>query len=239
MDSAGRSKAPASVLVVAAHPDDADAGCGGTLAGWTTAGARATIAVLTDGALGSHDTSLGADDLRARRRVEQEKAAATLGVHEVLFMDRPDGFLQRGDPEVVQTAALIRELRPSLVIGHDPWLAYELHPDHRAAGRIVCDAVIRAREPRLDVGGAPAWRPDELWLFWPEEPNHYENIADTLKVKAVALSCHHSQYASSFGLDPDDPSSASKLSEMVTTWARDAAPQSPHTYVEAFHRTRV
>lgn len=203
------SAVPASALAVVAHPDDCEFGCGGTLARWSARGATLTLVVLTDGSKGSHDTTLGDDELRDRREAEQCAAAAVLGIAHVRFLRAIDGELA-ATPELRLTlAAAIRELRPETVLTHDPWGTYDLHPDHAVAGRLVVAALYEAREPRaareLAARDLPPWRPRELYLFRAAAPDHVEEVGDTFAQKLQALLCHRSQYATSLGLDPDAP----------------------------------
>jgi LmbE family N-acetylglucosaminyl deacetylase len=198
---------PASALVVVAHADDCELSCGGTVAKWTRAGTPVTLVVLTDGSKGSHDPDVPDAELRERREREQEAAARLLGVAEVAFWRQVDGEL-REDPALVERlAATIREERPEVVITHDPWRLYEIHPDHVAAGRLVVAAAVVAREPRaarqIAARGLPPWRPRALLLFEPQETNHVEDIGDTFEAKLEAVLCHESQYSTSFGIRED------------------------------------
>jgi LmbE family N-acetylglucosaminyl deacetylase len=195
---------PAAALVIVAHPDDAELGCGGTLAGWAEAGARVTLVVLTDGSKGSHDADVPDTELRDRREAEQRAAAAVLGVADVRFLRQIDGELAEDPALVLVLAAVLRETRPQVVIAHDPWRRYELHPDHLAAGRLVPAALFAAREPRaarsLTARGLAPWRPQALLLFAAQEPDHVQDVTATFDRKVEAVLCHRSQYASSFGI---------------------------------------
>src|SRR5690348_9707158 len=82
------------VLVVAAHPDDADIGCGGTMARLSAEGRRVVVTVVTDGSEGGEDPSVPDEELRDLREAEQRAALAELGVTEVHFLRYPDGRLE-------------------------------------------------------------------------------------------------------------------------------------------------
>ncbi|MBV9819011.1 MAG: PIG-L family deacetylase [Solirubrobacterales bacterium] len=197
--------APAAALVVAAHADDCEFGCGATVAGWADAGAALTLIVVTDGSMGSHDPELSDAALRDRREVEARAGARVLGIGELRFLRRRDGELTE-DPELVrELAAAIRELRPEVVITHDPWRLYDLHPDHAIVGRLVVGALFAAREPRaareLAARGLDPWRPRELLLFGAEEPDRLVAVADTVERKLAALLCHESQFQTSFAIE--------------------------------------
>lgn len=203
---------PASALAVGAHPDDVEFGCGATLAKWAAAGCRIHHLVLTDGSKGSWDApDDGAGDLVSTRRAEQRQAAQRLGGGEVDFLDFVDGELESGRAQLLEVCRVLRRVRPQVVLGHDPWRRYRIHPDHRHAGWLVVDAVAAAREPRFEPELGPAHRPDALLLWEADEPNHVEEIGASLEVKVAALLAHESQYRSTFGIDDTDGGTAPEV----------------------------
>lgn len=186
---------PAVALAIGAHPDDIEFGCGATLAKWARAGATIHHLVLTDGAKGSWDS--GRDEARfiALRQEEQRRAATILGGGSVEFLGRIDGELVNGPGEQRDVARCIRVVRPQVILAHDPWRRYRLHPDHRHAGFIATDAIVAARDPHFfpDQRLSPH-RPDALLLWEADEPNHVEDVAVTVEVKIDALLAHESQH---------------------------------------------
>jgi LmbE family N-acetylglucosaminyl deacetylase len=204
---------PSSVLAIGAHPDDIEFGCGGTLAKWAAAGCRLHHLVLTDGSKGSWDPGADLAALVSTRQRESEVAADVIdgrrgapdpNRHRVLFLGRVDGELVNGVGERRDIARIIRTLRPSVVIGHDPWRRYRLHPDHRAAGFCTLDAVVAARDPHFfGELGLPPHRPEALLLFEADQPNHVEDVHGFDGVKIDALLCHSSQGETTMGIVPD------------------------------------
>lgn len=200
---------PASALVIAAHPDDAEFGCGGTLASWTRRGCTVHHLVLTDGSKGTWDPDVDQAALITRRRSEQHAAARALGATgEVVFLDRVDGELTTDRGTVAAVSEVIRRLRPAAVLGHDPWRRYRLHPDHEAAGRLAVEGIVAARDPFFFPeqlqGRLGPHRPDALLLFEPDVVNHLEVITeDDLASKLAALEAHESQLETThfYGLD--------------------------------------
>jgi len=131
----------------AAHPDDAEFQAGATLAKWAAAGCRVTHLVLTDGSKGTWDPDQDPAALVAARHDEQRAAATVLGAEDPIFVDLIDGELVSGIVERGRVAEVIRRVRPDVVLGHDPWTRYRLHPDHHAAGRLCVEGVVAARDP--------------------------------------------------------------------------------------------
>ena len=126
---------PARVLVVAAHPDDIEFGAGATLARWASAGCEVSFAICTDGSKGTWDPDVDVATLVATRQTEAQAAAKALGATgEVVHLGRIDGELVDDRETESDLARWIRTLRPDVLLGHDPWKRYRLHPDHRAAG---------------------------------------------------------------------------------------------------------
>jgi LmbE family N-acetylglucosaminyl deacetylase len=208
---------PSSALAIGAHPDDIEFGCGATLAKWADAGCRVHHLVLTDGSKGSWDPDEDLAALVAARVVECRAAAAVIdgaasgpsSDDRVLFLGRVDGELSNGEEERREVARVIRSLRPAVVLAHDPWRRYRLHPDHRNAGFLSLDALVAARDPHFfpDIGPAPH-RPTSLLLWEADLPNHVENAAGFEAAKIDALLCHTSQQVTTMGIDSgrqDDP----------------------------------
>jgi LmbE family N-acetylglucosaminyl deacetylase len=231
---------PAAALVVAAHPDDCDMACGGTVAKWAAAGARVHLVVLTDGSKGSHD-GVPAAELAAARETEQRRAGEALGLAGVAFLRHPDGELAHGPSTIAQVAEAIRTHAPEIVLSHDPWRPYEQHPDHRAAGMIAVDAVYRAGEPafypELTERGLGRAKPTELWLWRPLEVDHVEPLSDAdFAAKWAAVRCHESQYASSFKLAPGESPDGSRFATGFAQHFAEIGARAEAPYGEEFHR---
>jgi len=194
---------PPSALAVGAHPDDIEFGCGATLAKWAAAGCEVHHLVCTDGSKGSWDPAEDLAELVAARRDEQRAAARALGATgEVTFLGWTDGELEAGLRQRWELAYHIRRMRPAVVLGHDPWRRYRLHPDHRAAGFLLTDAVVAARDPHFfpEQGVAPH-RPSTLLLWEADEPDHVEDAGPGAGAQLAALLAHRSQLRSTMDID--------------------------------------
>jgi LmbE family N-acetylglucosaminyl deacetylase len=205
---------PARALAIAAHPDDVEFGCGATLARWAAAGCAIHHLVCTDGSKGTWDAEADIAALVATRQAEQRDASRALGgAGDVVFLGWPDGELDSGLRQRWQVAYWIRRLRPDVVLGHDPWKRYRLHPDHRHAGFLTVDAVVAARDPHFfPEQSLPHHRPSALLLFEADEPDHVETADEAaVERKLAALEAHRSQFRSTMHVDADDPSAGEQL----------------------------
>ncbi len=191
---------PRSALAIGAHPDDVEFGCGGLLAKWAADGCIVHHLVCTDGSKGTWDPDVDVAALATRRQVEQREAARRLAgsnAGEVRFLERVDGELDSDLTTRGEVARIIRELQPEVVLGHDPWKRYRLHPDHRHAGLLACEAIVAARDPHFFRDhGLAHHRPDALILWEADAPDHAEDVTEFVDAKVDALLAHESQFES-------------------------------------------
>lgn len=229
---------PVRALAIGAHPDDVEFGAGATLARWSDAGTEVVLLVLTDGSKGTWETTDRSALVRTRAD-EQRAAAEILGIHTVELLGEVDGELESGREQRALVAAAIRRHRPEVLLGHDPWKRYRLHPDHRHAGTLTVEGLVAARDStfhpeQIEPGGLAAHRPDTLLLFEPDAPNHSEPAtAEMLARKTAALLAHRSQWRSTMGIDADPDAEIAAFEQQVRSVALDAGGGSP---AEEFHR---
>jgi LmbE family N-acetylglucosaminyl deacetylase len=187
----------ANILVVVAHPDDAESFCGGTIPRLVRGGNRVTLVVCTNGDRGSHDRGLRPTDLVSMRRQEQEQARQLLGIQEVVWLGYRDGELANITDLRERLIRLIRQHQPDIILTFDPWKHYEFHPDHRAVGFTTVEARMLADLPwvcpEFTLEGIPPWHAQEMYLFAPQEPNYWVDIAETLELKVESRLAHRSQ----------------------------------------------
>jgi len=235
---------PGVALAIAAHPDDVEFDCGATFAKWSEAGAVVHHLICTDGSKGSWDASADTTELVSRRQDEQREAARRLGsIGEVRFLGQTDGELTHGLDLRCDVARIIRELRPAVVLGHDPWRRWRIHPDHRAAGWLAVEGVVAARDPHFfPEQGLPHHRPSSLLLFDTDGADHAESVASRhVEAKIDALLAHESQFETTMYIDLDSPESdaaKSQVSEFrnrITGECREAGRTAGVPLAEAFH----
>ena len=210
---------PSRALAIGAHPDDVDFRCGATLAKWAEAGCVVSYLVCTDGSKGTWDPGADLTELVAQRQVEQRAAAKAVGATgEVVFLGWPDGELESGLRQRWQVAFQIRRLRPDVVLGHDPWRRYRLHPDHRHAGFLTVDGVVAARDPHFFPEQQLAHhRPSALLLFEADETDHVEVVEERhVAAKLAALESHRSQFRSTMFVEEGAPDADEQLTAFRT-----------------------
>jgi LmbE family N-acetylglucosaminyl deacetylase len=230
---------PMRALAIGAHPDDVEFGCGATLAKWASQGCEIFHLVCTDGSKGTWDPSADPADLIATRQREQRAAARVLGSRSddhVIFLGWPDGELESGLRQRWEIAYWIRHTRPDVVLAHDPWRPYRLHPDHRNAGFLACDGIVAARDPKFfpEQRIAPH-RPTSLLLWEAPAPNHLESVAEHIDTKVAALLAHTSQFESTMKIRGTAATDEiARFTARVTERAQEAGRLAGQTASEAF-----
>jgi LmbE family N-acetylglucosaminyl deacetylase len=196
---------PQRILVVLAHPDDPEFFCGATLARWARAGHEIVYYLLTCGDKGFNDSTtadITPDALCALRHMEQRKAAAVIGTKKVHFLDYKDGYLVPDLDLRREVVRVIRKVKPTVLVTCDPqnlFAGYGInHPDHRAAGQVVLDAVFpaagnKAYFPELLKEGPEPHMPKEVWASLTSQPNVTLDVTKEWPIKLEALLHHASQ----------------------------------------------
>jgi len=191
------------LLTVFAHPDDAETAAGGSLLRWVAEGWRLTMCLITGGDKGTNDPADTPAAVIARRRDEQAAAAEHLGA-EVIYLGYEDGMLQPSLELRRDLVRVMRQVRPHRVVANDPtvWFRHGLyinHPDHRAAGQALLEAVYPAVKkvaifPELAAAGLAPHVVEEVWLVPTDEPDTWIDIAPVLDEKVSLICTHASQF---------------------------------------------
>ena len=212
---------PERVLVIVAHPDDADFGVAGTMAKWIGAGTVARMVCCTSGDAGADDATTDPLELATTREKEQRAAAAVVGYEGVDFLHRPDGALENDLALREQLVRIIRQFKPDAVVCMDPTVVitrggFVQHVDHRNAAMAAIDAVYPASRnamafPHLvtDEGLEPH-NVDIVYMFFTDNADTWVDTSDTIDTKIAALREHTSQLR-----QPE------KLEEMLRGWSAE------------------
>ncbi len=234
--------APRRILLIQAHPDDAEFTSGGTMAKWAKDGAEIHYCSITSGDRGSDDPDLTSVELAAMREVEQRAACDILGVKEVHFLRYEDGTLVADLDLRRALVRVIRQVRPDVILTFDPTAriidnSYINHPDHIAAGEASLAAAFPSSGNRmyftdLLAEGLEPHTAHEVYLYATEQANAWIDITGTMDTKIAALRAHSCQ------LKEWDPT------EMIQDWARRSADANPNrmgagTFAESFRYIRL
>ncbi|CAN5822136.1 PIG-L family deacetylase [soil metagenome] len=225
---------PERLLVITAHPDDADFAIAGSVARWVRGGTVAHLVCCTSGDAGADDARTDPLELAATREAEQRSAAQVVGYEGLTFLHRPDGALANDLALREQLVRVIRTFRPDAVACGDPTVVvhragYVQHVDHREAALAAVDAVYPAARnamafPHLVTAeGLEPHSVRRLYLFWSAEPTHIVDVSATLEVKLATLRKHASQMRR-----------PGELEERIRDWAREAGADVGVEAAEAF-----
>ncbi len=193
---------PGSIMAIAAHPDDIESWCAGTLARAIDSGATARLLLVTSGDKGSSNPADHPVEVAARREAEAEVAARELGLAEVIFLRYPDGEVEQ-TPHALrgQLVEWIRRWRPETMFTHDPEHPdppYISHRDHRTVGRAVLDAIYPAARDPLSFpeqvsAGLATHKVRQVWLFASAQADSFVDISAGFDRKIAARLADGSQ----------------------------------------------
>ncbi|MBW2146212.1 MAG: PIG-L family deacetylase [Deltaproteobacteria bacterium] len=199
------------IMVIAAHPDDAEIQCGGTVHRLVLEGKEVIYVICTTGNRGSHSPGMALDELAEVRKNEQLQAAAELGVTEVNILKHDDGDLIFHPQELREDLVrFIRRYAPQTIMTHDPFAGIGtynvcyLHPDHRTTGMVAFDACFFCSDSSLSYpdhlsNGLAPHGISAMFLFMTEHPDVFVDISLSFQKKVSAISRHQTQW----GKHPD------------------------------------
>jgi LmbE family N-acetylglucosaminyl deacetylase len=217
--------APPRLLILGAHPDDAEFQSGGLAALYRRCGFPVRMVSVTNGQSGHQ--SMPSKELVALRRVEAARSAALIGAESSVW-DFPDGELL---PTLELRRAIIAELRsfaPDLVLTHR---TCDYHPDHRAVGQAVQDACYMVTVPKI-VPEVPALRRDPVVAHMPDlftrpaplRPDVIVDITGILPTVIAMLACHASQFFDwlpyNLGIADSVPQAEAERTAWLAEWYR-------------------
>ncbi len=213
---------------VVAHPDDLEFSSGGTVSKFARENKRIVLVQVTSGDRGTQDRSFTSETLAATREAEEREAAARLGIAEIVFLREPDGAVVPDLSLREKITRMIRTHRPDVIVTHDPFRPYALHPDHRAVGMATHDAVYpTSRDPLYYpdhlASGLEPHKTAEIWYFGSDSPDIHIDITDTFDDKINALRAHQTQVGE-----------AKELVERLRGFSSDIAKDQPFELAEAF-----
>ena len=218
-----------NILAIGAHPDDIEVQCGGTLALYAAAGHQVTIAVATNGNVGS--PTLSRDEIAAVRRKEQQASCDIIGA-KLIWMDFDDEWLMNDRPTRTRFIDAIREAEPDVMFIHGQ---SDYHPDHRISGQVAEDARIPASVRLVEtVLPHTSKIPHVFFMDNPTGvgfiPEVYVDITSVFETKRKMLLCHESQDAWLRAIYGDDTS----ITDLMQDNAKARGLAAGYRYAEGF-----
>ncbi len=188
------------LIVVAAHPDDLETVCGGTVALLAQRGVKVFSVNCTLGDIGTQDPAATRPAMATTRLQEAEEAARILGIEQVISLGHHDGELVADLELRAQIARLYRITQADTLFTFDPFWPGQIHPDHRAAGQAALDAYMPAKMPlyrpeQLREPGAGLGCLQRVFLFHTDRsPDVFVDVSSEYETKLAACQAHRSQF---------------------------------------------
>jgi len=180
------------LLVIDAHPDDAEISCGGSIAKLTAEGGTVAVINCTRGEMGTR----GNPDLRMH---EALNATKILGIHHRINLGMMDGFIEETSDSLYRIITYIRRFRPKMIITHP---SFERHPDHEAVNRLVRNALFKSglKKIHTELNGESqdVYRTRKIFCFmqsyqFERKPDFYVDTSNYNDIKIKAIEAFSSQ----------------------------------------------
>ncbi len=223
------------ILAIFPHPDDSVIFAGASLNKWIQEGHMVAAVCCTDGEVGTLQTNLTKKEVSRKRTNELLAANRIIGIKNLEMLHHPDGGVMDIKDLRKDLFRCVRKYKPDRVLSMDPWAKYEIHPDHRAVGRMGAEAATFAGFHLL----YPEQLNDEIQPHFVSEvwfmgmlghpSNCYVDISLTIEKKVEAMlqfETTMSIITDLFGMETDQKSSRGddkKLKESTEQWIRARA----------------
>ena len=203
---------PVDVLAIAAHPDDVELTCAGTLITLGSRGRRFGIVDLTRGEMGTRGDAAG-------REREAREAASLIGAEFREILDFGDGGLRKTRENELALIDVIRREKPRLILTSYP---EDRHPDHRRAGEIVTDAAYYSGLRKIETTH-PAHRPQQTIYFstnFVQAPTFVVDVTPAMEKRLAAMRAFQSQFHNPQSREPQTVLSQKGFLEAIEARAR-------------------
>lgn len=188
------------LIVIAAHPDDLETMCGGTIYQLAQRGVAIFSVNCTLGDIGAQNDALSRPALATARLAETEAAAQVLGLRQTFNLGRPDGELLLDLALRAEIARLYRLTQADTLFTFDPHWTGQIHPDHRAAGQAALDAYMPSKMPlyrpeQLNEAGAGLGCLERVFVFSTDrDPDVVVDVTAVYLQKIAATIAHKTQF---------------------------------------------
>jgi LmbE family N-acetylglucosaminyl deacetylase len=188
------------LIVVAAHPDDMETLCGGTIAQLTQRGVKVFSVNCTLGDIGTQEREVIRPVVATTRLTEADEAARHLGIEQTYNLGHHDGELVADLELRAQIARLYRVTQADTLWTFDPFWTGQIHPDHRAAGQAALDAYMPSKMPlyrpeQLNEPGTCLGCLKRVFLFATDrDPDIFIDVTGVYPTKLAGAMAHRSQF---------------------------------------------
>lgn len=224
------------ILAIAAHPDDVELSCAGTLMVHAQQGMKVGIVDLTQGELGTRGTPEG-------RLIEAQDACKLMGVHVRENLGLADGFFQNNKEDQLKVIRAIRKFKPDIVLAN---AMDDRHPDHGRAGKLIADSCFYAglRKIETEENGVPqeAWRPKQVFHFMQDrylQPDFVIDITSVIDKKIEAIKCFKTQFLAAKDHEPQTYISSPEFFESVLYRAKMLGKMVGVAYAEGYTSAKM
>lgn len=225
------------ILAIAAHPDDVELSCAGTLMVHARQGLKTGIVDLTRGELGTRGTPEG-------RILEAQEACKVMGVDVRENLGLADGFFQNTREDQLKVVAAIRKFRPEIVLAN---AIDDRHPDHGRAAQLIRDSAFLAGLRKIetfDENGQPqqAWRPKQVYHFIQDRysaPDFVVDISGVIDQKLEAIKCFKTQFLAEKDHEPQTYISSPEFFDSVVYRAKMLGKMVGVAYAEGYTSAKM
>jgi len=215
------------ILVFAAHPDDVELACSGTLLKHISLGYKVGIIDLTRGELGTR----GSAEIRAE---ETRVASSILGIHSRENLGFRDGFFEIDEAHLLKVVEVIRKHRPEIILAN---AASDRHPDHKRAGDLVSRANFLSGLVKIETANQTAWRAKVVYRYIQDnyiEPDFVVDISGFEAKKLEAIKAFKSQFYDPNSTEPKTPISREDFLDFILARAKQLGGPINAEYGEGF-----
>jgi N-acetylglucosamine malate deacetylase 1 len=224
------------ILVLAAHPDDAELGCGGTIAKHVASGRKVGIIDFTRGELGTRGTVQTRDQ-------EAQDSASILGLSVRENLNFRDGFFQNDEAHQKEVIRIIRKYQPEIVLAN---AIYDRHPDHGKGSSLSFDSCFYAGLNKIETKDhgvvQPAWRPKHLYHYIQSrmiQPDFVVDVSDFWDTKMKSVRAFKTQFHDPSSNEPETFISSPAFIKLLEARGHEFGYAIGATYGEGFTVRRV
>ncbi len=219
------------ILVLAAHPDDAELGCAGSILKWISEGYKVGIVDFTKGELGTR----GNPEIRLK---EAESAKNILGLTHRENLDMPDGFFSNNEENQLKIIQVIRKFQPKLVVINAP---EDRHPDHGKAAKLSIDSIFLSGLLKIQTYNnqeiQKPWRPHNYIHYIQDKlliPNLVVDVTPYMEKKIESIKAYQSQFYNPNSKEPQTYISSQEFWENIYSRAMEMGRIIGKKYGEGF-----